>query len=105
MAGRGNSPAFVVPQIFRRDASNFLEKSIDKRHGLCYYNYRKEVNHMRKGKIYCPVNGWDCPYYQDRECGLEDPYRDCDDFFSQWEGETDYICEDEERTAYLDERG
>ena len=60
---------------------------------------------MRKGKIYCPVNGWDCPYYQDMECGLEDPYRDCDDFFSQWEGETDYICEDEERTAYLDERG
>ena len=39
------------------------------------------------------------------ECGLEDPYKDCDDFFSQWEGETDYICEDEERTAYLDERG
>lgn len=37
---------------------------------------------MRKGKIYCPVNGWDCPYYQDNECGLEDPYRDCDDFFS-----------------------
>lgn len=19
---------------------------------------------MRKGKIYCPVNGWDCPYYK-----------------------------------------
>lgn len=56
---------------------------------------------MREGKIYCPVNGWDCPYYQDGECGLEDPYRDCDDFFSRCAGETDYICEDEERTAYL----
>lgn len=29
---------------------------------------------MRKGKIYCPVNGWDCPYYKDGECGIESPY-------------------------------
>lgn len=56
---------------------------------------------MRTGKIYCPVNGWDCPYYLSGECGLEDPYMDCDDFFAQWEGRTDYICEDEERTAYF----
>ena len=26
---------------------------------------------MRKGKIYCPVNGWDCPYYKDGECGMK----------------------------------
>ena len=22
-----------------------------------------KVKGMEKGKIYCPVNGWDCPYY------------------------------------------
>ena len=28
---------------------------------------------MRKGKIYCPANGWDCPYYKNGECGLDNP--------------------------------
>lgn len=26
---------------------------------------------MRKGKIYRPVNGWDCPYYKKGECVLK----------------------------------
>ena len=60
---------------------------------------------MRTKKIYCPVNGWDCPYYKEGECGIEDPMRDCDDFAVQWDEDDDYICEDEDRTAYLDERG
>ena len=38
---------------------------------------------------YCPVNGWDCPYYKDAGvCHIEDPVADCDDFamcFESWE--------------------
>lgn len=55
---------------------------------------------MRKGKIYCPANSWDCPYYKNGECGLEEPYADCDDFAYFWDAEDDYICTDEERTAF-----
>lgn len=57
---------------------------------------------MRKGKIYCPVNGWDCPHYKNGECGIENPYKECDDFYNMWYecNETDYTCYDEERTAY-----
>ena len=35
---------------------------------------------MRKGKIYCPANGWDCPYYKNGECGIENALLDCSDF-------------------------
>lgn len=30
---------------------------------------------MRKKKIYCPLNGWDCPYYKKGECGIENPIK------------------------------
>ena len=34
-------------------------------------------------KVYCPVNGWDCPYWQkDGQCTIENPAEDCDDFAS-----------------------
>ena len=41
--------------------------------------------------FHCPVNGWDCPYYKDEPnhscvCTMEDPYEDCEDFNSMWEG-------------------
>ena len=55
---------------------------------------------MRTVKIYCPVNGWDCPYYKNNECGLEDPHIDCDDFASMWDKDDDYYCEDEVRTFF-----
>ena len=55
---------------------------------------------MRKGKIYCPADSWDCPYYKNGECGLNDPLEDCDDFAYFWEEADDYICPDEERTAF-----
>ena len=55
---------------------------------------------MRKGKIYCPANGWDCPYYKNGECGIENPLADCDDFVLFWDVDDDFICEDEERTAF-----
>ena len=50
---------------------------------------------MRTGKIYCPVNGWDCPYYKNGECGIENPLSDCDDFACFWDEDDDFICEDE----------
>lgn len=56
--------------------------------------------HMRKKKIYCPANGWDCPYYKKGECGIENPIKECDDFGYFWDTDDDYICEDEERTAF-----
>ena len=56
---------------------------------------------MRTAKIYCPVNGWDCPYYKDNECGLENPHADCDDFANIYDDD-DYYCEDEERTFFAD---
>lgn len=42
---------------------------------------------------HCPVNGWDCPYYKNYDekdpnhrclCTMEDPYRDCDDFYGMY---------------------
>lgn len=33
-----------------------------------------------KEKYYCPVNGWDCPYWRkDGSCVLENPTENCDD--------------------------
>ena len=55
---------------------------------------------MRKEKIYCPANGWDCPYFKNGECGVENPLLDCSDFRLFWDEGDDFICEDEERTAF-----
>ena len=59
---------------------------------------------MRKKKIYCPANGWDCPYYKKGECGIEDPIKECDDFSYFWDADDDYICEDEERMAFENDK-
>ena len=53
---------------------------------------------MKIKHIHCPVNGWDCPYYTDKDhpcrCILEKPYEDCDDFASMWNVDDDYIDDD-----------
>lgn len=55
----------------------------------------------RTDRIYCPANSWDCPYWKSNgECALDDPMKDCDDFRVFWDEDDDYICEDEERTAF-----
>ena len=59
----------------------------------------KESNGMHKGEvIYCPVNGWDCPYYTDNNhpcrCTLANPMEDCDDFATMWDEDDDYIDND-----------
>ena len=48
--------------------------------------------------IHCPVNGYDCPYYTDKDhpcrCTLEDPLKDCDDFGTFWEEGDDFVDDD-----------
>ena len=52
-------------------------------------------------KFYCPVNGWDCPYwYSDGTCQLvdihEDPVKVCDDAAFFWDEGDDYFVYTEE---------
>ena len=54
---------------------------------------------MKKIKhIHCPANGYDCPYYTDKDhpcrCTLEHPEEDCDDFGFFWEEDDDFIDDD-----------
>lgn len=53
--------------------------------------------------FYCPVNGYDCPYFrEDNTCFLtemhEDPVRECDDAAAIYDEEDDYFM-------YRDEDG
>lgn len=43
--------------------------------------------------IHCPVNGYDCPYWQDGICLCEKPIDNCDDFASVWGDSEDYVCD------------
>ena len=47
--------------------------------------------------IYCPVNGWDCPYYDANGCCMLypefDPLDECDDFAVFWDRGDDYIAD------------
>ena len=34
---------------------------------------------------YCPVNGWDCPYFgKDGICHVDNPFDDCTDWYDFW---------------------
>lgn len=52
--------------------------------------------------IHCPVNGWDCPYYKNGICQLENPYDECDDFASSYNKYDEWICEGDEDCAIWD---
>jgi hypothetical protein len=42
----------------------------------------------RQGTIFCPVNGWDCPYYEEHGvCICENVQDNCDDFYAMWADE------------------
>lgn len=42
-------------------------------------------------KVYCPVNGWDCPYWkEDGECTLNNSMAECDDFATFWDEDDEY---------------
>ena len=69
----------------------------------------KEVNEMAH-IIYCPVNGWDCPYFKNNFCTIENPEENCDDFaliadfFSDLDDEEDELdYEDELRDDWDEE--
>ena len=52
-------------------------------------------------KFYCPVNGWNCPYWKKGgTCGLvdegEDPVKECDDAAFFWDEGDDYFVEEED---------
>ena len=42
--------------------------------------------------FHCPVNGWDCPYYENERngdfclCTLDNPIEECEDFQVEWRG-------------------
>ena len=43
--------------------------------------------------IHCPVNGYDCPYWKNGLCELDNPMEECDDFASVWSEGDDYTCD------------
>ena len=42
-------------------------------------------------KTYCPVNGWDCPYYKTGVCHIDNPQDDCDDWGAFWDSLEDWL--------------
>ena len=63
---------------------------------------------MLTKKFFCPVNGWDCPYWKkDGSCSMvddgDDPVMECDDAYTFWcdEDHEDYfVWEDENGNRY-----
>lgn len=60
-----------------------------------------------KKRFCCPVNGWDCPYFdQWKFCKLvdedEDPVLECDDAALFWEPDEDYFVWEDENGNLLD---
>ena len=58
----------------------------------------------KDAKVYCPVNGWDCPYWKkDGTCTIEDPMMECDDFSAFWDPDDEYwdsVSEDQSSLTY-----
>lgn len=61
---------------------------------------------MLTKKFFCPVNGWDCPYWkEDGSCAMVDegdiPVIACDDAAAFWEPDEGYfVWEDENGNRY-----
>lgn len=61
-------------------------------------------------KFFCPVNGWDCPYWKkDGSCSMvddgDDPVMECDDAATFWEPDEDYFVWVDENNFTYDEEG
>ena len=56
----------------------------------------KRYTEENKGHIHCPVNAWDCPYFDANGCCMmypdSDPLKECDDFGCFWNEGDNYIC-------------
>lgn len=63
---------------------------------------------MLTKKFFCPVNGWDCPYWkEDGSCSIVDegdePAEECDDaafFYVDDEDDYQFVWEDEDGNRY-----
>ena len=60
-------------------------------------------------KFFCPVNGWDCPYFKkDGSCSMvddgDDPVLECDDAGAFWDDDETlldtYVWEDDNGSRY-----
>lgn len=65
---------------------------------------------MLTKKFFCPVNGWDCPYWKkDGSCSMvddgDDPVMECDDAATFWEPDEDYFVWADESGATYDVEG
>ena len=49
---------------------------------------------MLNNEYFCPVGQWDCPYYNQGQCELNNPQLECDDYAL-------ISIEDEEEIEYL----
>lgn len=57
-------------------------ESFEEARELAAQNDDREI-FMLKPVHFCPVNGWDCPYWKDGGvCELDDPMADCDDYYA-----------------------
>lgn len=55
----------------------------------------------RTTRIDCPFGeNAECPYCKDFECGIDDPFTECDDFASVYSNREDYPKSDEPRTVF-----
>ena len=53
--------------------------------------------------VYCPVNGWDCPYFKNNFCTIENPEENYDDFALIADFFSDLDDEEEDEPDYEDE--
>lgn len=51
--------------------------------------------------IECPMNDWECPYYEDGNCFIDNPKEDCDGFYDPDEWESDLDDEDFDEEGYI----
>ena len=64
---------------------------------------------MLTKKFFCPVNGWDCPYWKkDGSCSMvddgDDPVMECDDAAYFWDEDGDYFVWEDENSKLYDEQ-
>lgn len=86
------SESSILKQVYKFCCDNNIDATDAK-----WYLTRKDDTHMTiketNGKhngetVYCPVNGTDCPYYENGICYIANPVEECDDFgafYESWE--------------------
>lgn len=53
----------------------------------------RSIPHEVCDHIHCPVNAYDCPYFESGHiCSCENPIEECDDFAVCYDENEDYYC-------------